>query len=359
MTTKNQNTPATQEQKGQTQKPTASERFTNMVMAEFSGKTSGAELSQAQKRLIQNYFIATDISLKSAEAKRLKKSEQYRDNLPVTWDNVNMPELAINVVACSRIGLDPALPNQINMIPYKNNTIQKYDVGFIDGYRGKELVAMKYGLDVPDHLTIELVYSKDKFKPIKKDKNNDVETYLFEVSENPFERGEIVGGFFYKEYHSEPKKNSLRFLSKHEIEKRKPEYASPEFWGGEKAKWQNGQKVGTEKVEGWYDEMMWKTLARAAYNSITIDGKKIDDNYLRIIEAEELRQIHQDPEKSAQDAIANNANKSTLNIDAEDAQEVNDDPPADEKEQDQHESNQEPENEPEKVQQGTMTGPGF
>jgi recombination protein RecT len=271
----------------QKQTITPSERFTNMVMTKFSGVAgSPIELTGYQKRLIQQYFISTDMALKSAEEKRLKKSENYRDPLPVTWENVNLEQLAMDVVACSKIGYDPALPNHISMIPYKNNTTKKYDIGFTEGYRGKELKARKYGFQVPDNVIVELVYSKDRFKPLKKDATHDKETFEFVVCDNPFDRGDIVGGFYYHEYYDEPRKNKLMFYSKAEIEKRKPEYASAEFWGGEKPKYENGKKVGTEHTDGWYTEMMWKTLFRMAYGIIPIDSEKIDDNLMRILDSE-------------------------------------------------------------------------
>jgi len=285
----------------QKQTITPSERFTNMVMAKFSGVAGSAiEISGYQKRLIQNYFISTDMTLKAAEEKRLKKSDNYRDPIPVTWDNVNLEQLAMDVIACSKIGYDPALPNHISMIPYKNNTTKKYDIGFIEGYRGKELKARKYGYQVPDNVIVELVYKNDKFRPLKKDATHDKESFEFEVSENPFDRGDIIGGFYYHEYYDEPRKNKLMFYSKAEIEKRKPEHASAEFWGGEKAKYDNGKKVGTEHVEGWYAEMMWKTLFRMAYGIIPIDSEKIDDNLMRMLESEkQLESLReQDPDEA-------------------------------------------------------------
>jgi recombination protein RecT len=280
--------------------PTHSERFTAMVMKQFSGVAGTVELTGYQKRLIQNYFISTDMALKAAEEKRLKKSEKFRDATPLTWENVNLEQLAMDVVACSKIGYDPALPNHISMIPYKNNKIGNYNIGFIEGYRGKELKARKYGFQIPDNVIVELVYAKDSFKPLKKDIGHDVESFEFSVSENPFDRGEIIGGFYYHEYYEEPRKNKLMFYSTYEIEKRKPEYASPEFWGGEKDKWEDGKKVGKEKVEGWYPEMMWKTLFRMAYGVIPIDSEKIDDNLMRMLEQEKSLEAlrDQDPDEA-------------------------------------------------------------
>jgi recombination protein RecT len=285
----------------QKQTMTPSERFTTMVMARFSGLAGAPiELTGYQKRLIQQYFISIDLALKAAEEKRLKKAQDKRDSLPVIWENVNLEQLALDVVACSKIGYDPAIANHISMVPYKNNTTKKYDISFQEGYRGRELKARKYGFEVPDHVIAQLVYKNDKFRPLMKDANHDVESFEFSVSENPFDRGEIVGGFYYHEYYDESRKNKLMFYSKAEIEKRKPEYASPEFWGGSKPKYENGQRVGTEQVDGWYTEMMWKTLFRMAYGIIPIDSEKIDENLMQMLEREKhfeaLRE--QDPGES-------------------------------------------------------------
>jgi len=266
-----------------------SERFMEKVISEYGTGVGKLALTDFQKRLAQNYFISMDATFKTADEKRIKgninKSANYQNNLPIVWANVNMELLARNVVSVARVGLDPAQKNHINTIPYKNNATQKYDIGFILGYRGIELQAKKYGLDIPDHIIIELVYSKDKFKSIKKDRNNPTETYDFEVV-NDFDRGDIVGGFYYHQWITSPEKNKLVVWNLKEIEKRKPKYASAEFWGGEKDKWENGKKVGKEIVEGWYDDMCRKTIARAAYGTVTIDSQKIDDDYMTLKQAE-------------------------------------------------------------------------
>lgn len=98
-------------------------------------------------------------------------------------------------------------------------------------------------------------------------------------------------------------------MTKKDIEKRKPDHASPEFWGGEKDKWENNKKVGTETVEGWYDKMAWKTIYRAAYGDITIDSQKIDDDYLR------LKQMESDfAEAEVDEEIRENANGPIIDI---------------------------------------------
>lgn len=291
-----------------------SERFTNAVIKEFSSNNGQVSITPFQKKLCQNYFIKIDQTLKDAEKKRIAKSDEYRDSLALVWENVNMAKLAVDVIAFSSVELDPTQPNHINMIPYKNTANNKYDMGFIIGYRGMELKAKKYGLEVPSDVVVELVYSNDKFKQFKKDRGNAVESYEFEVTDN-FNRGEVVGGFWYHEFADYPEKNKLKVFSLKDIEKRKPAYASAEFWGGEKDKWVSGKKVGKEKIEGWFEEMALKTISRHAYNAITIDSKKIDDNYLSIIQKEtEMK------DSIIQNEVIANANKSSL--DFEDAEVV-------------------------------------
>jgi recombination protein RecT len=289
------------------QEETMSVRFMNKVISEFSGGVGEIALTDFQKRLAQNYFIAIDAALSSAEDKR-KKKNRNQDPLPVTWANVNMAQLARSVVAAARVGLDPAQPNHVAMMPFKNNALNKYDIVFIDGYRGIELKGKKYGLDIPDHVIVELVYSTDKFKSIKKDRNNQYESYEFEIT-NEFDRGDIIGGFYYHVYSDKPEKNRLVVMSLKDILKRKPRYASVEFWGGEKDVWENGKKVGTEHSDGWFEKMCYKTIYRAAYRDITIDSQKIDDDYMRLKELE-----HSYAELQADREIADNANQVPIDV---------------------------------------------
>lgn len=295
---------------------TMSERFMHKVLAEFNSGVGDVALTDFQKRLAQNYFIAIDAALKTAEENRLSKNKWQKDankheNTPVTWANVNMALLARNVVAYARVGLDPSQKNHINLIPFKDNGSGKYNIVFIEGYRGLELKAKKYGLDVPDAVIVELVYSNDFFLPIKKDRNNKVESYEFQVK-NAFDRGAIVGGFYYHIYSDKPEKNRLTVMTLKDIEKRKPPYASAEFWGGEKDVWENGKKTGKKKIEGWLDQMCLKTIYRAAYNGITIDSQKIDDDYLKLSQME--RTIN---ESKVAAEIAANANAEALDIESE------------------------------------------
>lgn len=341
------NTPSTASQ-------SPSERFTNAVMREFpNGGSQEVELTSFQRKIINNYFIKIDESLRASEVKRMAKSEQYRESLPYKWENVNMRKLALDVVAFSSVGLDPLQPNQINPIPYKNSKTNQFDITMIEGYNGLELKAVKYGLDVPDDVIFELKYSNDDFKSLKKNYENRIENYHFEIIDD-FDRGELMGGFYYKIYFDKPEKNQLVVMDRKAIEKRKPKYASAEFWGGEKDEWKNGQKTGNkEKVEGWEEEMFLKTLKRHCWNSINIDSSKIDEHLQRILHHESERVEHK-----VSNEIYDNANKTVMDIEDVTHEEVKQTPQIENKTAPQ---SIQPNKVAEKVpsQSQTNQGPGF
>lgn len=253
-----------------------SERFQNMVLSEFGGNVSGElRVTDYQRHLIQGYFIMIDRALKKAEEERMRKNNNNRDHkydnkLPITWGNVNLTELALDVVHYARIGLDMMEPNHLFPIPFKNNKTEKYDVNLMIGYNGIKYIANNYALDKPKAVRIELVHKTDYFKPIKKGRGNDVETYEFDI-ENPFDRGPVIGGFGYLEFNDQSK-NELVLMSLHDMNKRKPKYASANFWGG---------TIKGDQVEGWLEEMYTKTLIREVYSPkhIPRDPRKIDESY--------------------------------------------------------------------------------
>ena len=292
---------------------TPSERFTNAVMKNFTQDNGGVQITPFQKRLCQSYFIKIDQMLKASEIKRMAKKEEYRDSLPYSWENVNMNKLAVDVLAYSSVGLDPMQKNHLHPIPYKNNATGKFDISFTKGYNGIELVAKKYGIDVPDDVIIRIVYKNEVFTPIYKDAENRKESFTHKPSENPFEKGEIIGGYYYHVFFSNPEKNKLRVFSLADIEKRIPKTASVEFWGGEKDKWEGGKKSGTEKVEGWKDEMVWKTIKRAAWDAINIDSQKIDDNIQKILSDQELT-IPKDVAEEVKEEIKTKANQEPIDF---------------------------------------------
>ena len=295
-------------------KPNAAERFTAKVMKEFGSTVGEIQVTDYQRQLVQGYFIAIDRALKSAEEERLRKNEKNKDhekydnNLPVTWGNVNLNDLALDVVHYARMGLDMMQENHLFPIPYKNNKTGKYDMTLMPGYNGIQYIAEKYAVEPPLAVTVELVYSTDTFRPIKKSAENRVENYEFAIN-NAFDRGEIIGGFGYIEF-ADAVKNKLVIMTKKDIEKRKPKYASANFWGGKQKVWDNGKQVDQE-TDGWYEEMCLKTIKREIYSAkhIPRDPKKIDDNY-QYMKMREARIA----ELEAQDIIDANANGMVIDV---------------------------------------------
>lgn len=288
MTANTQKPAATQNdaalQSAENQTLAMSERFTNQVLREFGSNVAGAlQVTDYQRQLIQGYFIGIDRALKMAEEGRIRKNDNNKDHkydnaVPITWANVNLNDLALDVVHYARMGLDMMQDNHLSPIPYKNNKTNKYDITLMPGYNGIQYIAEKYAVEKPLAVTIELVYSTDTFKPVKKNKDNKVEGYEFEIN-NAFDRGTVVGGFGYIEY-TDPLKNKLIIMTLKDIEKRKPKYAAAEFWGGKVKVWENGKQVEQES-DGWFDEMCLKTLKREVYSAkhLPRDPKKVDDNY--------------------------------------------------------------------------------
>ena len=275
-------TPTKQQPVAPQDKESASVRFTQMVMAEY-GKTGTYKPTEREKQLIRNYFIAIDQTLKKAEADRVRKNESNKDHkydntLPYSWNTINLPALAQDLAHYARIGLDMLEDATLYPIPYKDNKAQKYTITLMEGYNGIKFQAVKYALEPFEDVTVEVIYSNDKFRAIKKDSRNAVEGYEFQIP-TPFDRGEPIGAFGYIQY-ADQKKNKLVIFSMADIKKRKPKYASAEFWGGEKTVYENGKQVKTQ-LEGWLPEMIEKTMKREIYGCkhIPRDPNKVDESY--------------------------------------------------------------------------------
>ena len=279
--------------------PSVSQRFVDAVMREFTASTGVIELTKHQKNLIQGYFIACDNALQEAESKRAKKAlennkwgEEARNKLPYIWKNVNIDgKLARKVTAYAKLGLDMMLPNHLSAIAYLNGSNGKYDINFQEGYRGREIKAKKYSFYDIKNMVYELVYSNDHFTPHKKRLGREIESYEFEIA-NPFDRGNLVGGFAYVEF-EDPQQNILLVMSKADIEKRKK--ASP---SGGKGFWEN-----------WYDEMALKTVVNAVCRKVLLDPEKIDPDF-RIMQQSESDAA----EAELAEELRQNANREPINV---------------------------------------------
>lgn len=289
---------------------TASERFTGMVINEFQGNIGQLNLNEYQKQLIRNYFIGIDNALKIAEERRGYSKKKANDPA-VIWQNVNMNKLAVDVVQNAKLGLDMAIINHLSVVPYLNGKTNKYDLNLMPGYEGLRYVAIKYAIYPIIDIRVELIHKNDKFKMTSK---NNVECYEFDI-ENPFDRGEVIGGFGYIRYQDETR-NKLVVMTKAELLKRKPSTAAAEFWGGEKDKWENGKKVGTETIEGWQEEMLYKTMVRATCKKVPLDPKKINESYIYVMEFAENYYVENQEDKVNQE-IEENANRELIDINSE------------------------------------------
>lgn len=296
-------------------KVTASERFTGMVIREFQGNVGELNLNEYQKQLIRNYFIGIDNALKNAETSRSYSKKKANDP-PIIWENVNMNKLAVDVVQNAKLGLDMSVANHLHVVPFKNGKTNKYDLTLMPGYEGLKYIAANFALYKVADIKVELVHENDIFQPTYK---NNIEGYEFKVT-NPFTRGNVIGGFGYIRYENEVH-NKLVVMSVDELLKRKPSTASAEFWGGEKDVWENGKKVGTETIEGWTEEMLYKTMVRATCKKVTVDPKKVNDSYIYVIDSAETYYTG-NQEGKVQEEIDLNANKELIDIEAEEVKEL-------------------------------------
>ena len=272
------------EKKQEITSPT-SERFTNAVLTEFT-QNAGEIMAWGphQKMLAQHLYIKIDTQLADLEAKRIKDGVK-KD--PIVWQNINMKKLAIDTIRRIELGLDALAPNHIHPIPYFNGKLKKYDLDLRIGYEGKMFYRREIAIDPPKDVRIELVYSTDKFKPIKKSDGVQIEVYEFEITK-AFDRGAVVGGFGYIIYDDQTK-NKLILVTKKDFEKSENK-GNATFW------------------KGHPDNMKYKTIVHRVADKLGIDPKKMN---AAVADAES-----QD-EKDFEREIDENANKTVIDIDGE------------------------------------------
>jgi len=270
------------------QGPTAGEKFTNLIIREFGSTVSDkVEMSPYQRHLARHLFVKIDATLRELENKRLASNQSGRQ--PIVWANINMQKLALDAVHRVDLGLDALIENHIHPIPYWNAKQGKYDLDLRIGYVGKDFYRRKMATDVPKAIIYELVYSTDKFKPIKRTLQNKVESYEFEIDE-PFDRGEIIGGFGYIMF-EDSSKNELVIVTAKDFQKSKSQAKTQDFW----------TKNPTE--------MCYKTLVLRVTAKLQIDPTKVNESYLAVEAADEER-----TEGEVAEEIAENANKNLLEI---------------------------------------------
>lgn len=268
-----------------------SQRFVKQVEQQFTAEMgSKLQFSDYEKTLAQHLFLKVDASLKEFENKRVSSNS---NRSPYTWDNINMSKLAIDAVHRVALGLDAIMPNHIHPVPYFNKKIKKYDLDLRIGYEGKDYYRREMAVDKPVDIVYELVHENDHFKPIKKSFKNEVEDYEFDII-NPFDRGEIIGGFGYI-IHENPKKNKLVIVTDKDFKKSQKYAQSDTFW-----------KDHPEK-------MKYKTLVHITLNELKVDPKKVNAKSYAYVEG-------QDAEGRVYEEIAENANSESIDVDYEEVE---------------------------------------
>ena len=306
-------------------------RFVGEVERQF-GQEMGNDIvfSDHQKKLAQHLFLKADSALKEFESKR------NGGKAPYNWENVNIKNLALDAVHKVNLGLDALMKNHMHVIPYFNSKNKKYDLDLQTGFKGLLYIAQKYALNPPKKITIELVHENDHFKVLKSNLEREVEGYEFDI-DNPFNRGEVIGGFAYIQYEDQTK-NELMVLTEEDFKKAKNAAKTDMIWNA------------------WPEKMRYKTIARRVSDKIDLDPEKVNAQSM----------IHEETsgvEADANREIAENANSQTIDIEAE---------PEEEEPEVIEEPKEEPETEPEpdpteekegnEKQQLDMTGtdgPGF
>ena len=187
----------------------------------------------------------------------------------IKWDEIDLNSLALDLAHKARLGLDMQMPNYLFPVPYRNKN-GVVTLTLLNGYKGDIHLAMKFAEENPLNIRAELVYDTDEFIPIKKGAGSPCDSYKFDIK-NPFERGNIIGGFGYVEY-ADSAKNVLVIMSKADILKRKPSYASKEFWGT------------------WEEKMFLKTVIKETCRHISLDVDKVRE-YRDTLDYERSREL--------------------------------------------------------------------
>lgn len=241
-----------------------SARFVAAVEKQFASEVGDAlAWTDFQKTLAQHLFVKVDAQLAALDLKR-------RDNTPpMVWKNVNMTKLALDAVHRVSLGLDALVPNHLHPIPYLNGRTGLYDLDLRIGYVGKDYCHRKLAVEEPLDVIYQLVHVTDKFMPYLRSRSNEIEGYDFEITQ-PFDRGEVIGGFGYVIY-GDPKKNRLIIVTQRDFKRAEAAARGGDFWGKDKSR----------------EEMMFKTIVHRVCDKLPLDPRKLNAKSYAYVEAQE------------------------------------------------------------------------
>ena len=217
--------------------------------------TKVQEFGCSNEKLAGNFFTAIDLAIKKSEADRA--SNQYKANDPkIKWAVINFDDVLQKSIAYSNLGIDPLAKDMLSFIFYKNKSLG-YDITFVEGVKCMETLARRYGINCPENITVELIYSNDEFSLIKKDISNPEDGYILNIK-TPFDRGSIVGGVSLSEYKN-TKYNKSRLMTRKDILKR--------------------TKETTAFFKNWEEEMCEKTIAKNAWSKVVLNTTELAEYY--------------------------------------------------------------------------------
>lgn len=248
--------------------------------------TALESFSDYQKVLGTRLCLKVDQALAQAE----KDRNPNNGRPPIKWNTVDLEKLLADAADRIKMGLDAMLPNHIWPVVYWNSKKEKYDVDLRVGYKGEDYYKRKASVHPVKNVRYELVYSADDFTVIKSDMNHEKEGYTFSITD-PFNRGDVVGGFGYIEY-GVPELNELVIVTKEDFDDAKNVAQSDKFWSK------------------WPIQMMYKTLVHRVTNHIQLDPEKINSTVVNRVEQQEY-------EDHVESEIAARANKKSLAFDDE------------------------------------------
>lgn len=244
-------------------KPTLSERFLADVEKQFMAQMGrGVQLTAVEQRLVQHMYLSVDQALKANEEKRTKGWPAERlekaaeDPRAFNWYNVDRQKLALDTVHRVSLGLDALVPGHLWPIAYFNNAKGLYDIDLRIGYVGRDFVVRKYAVDSPVAVVYELVHATDTFKALPRSSTREVEGYEFEIN-NPFDRGDIVGGFGYVVY-DDARKNRLYIVTPRDFDRAEAAAKTNDFWAGNE------------------HEMKLKTIYHRVASKLPLDPAKVN-----------------------------------------------------------------------------------
>lgn len=236
-----------------------SQRFLIQVGTQWEAEFNNTlKFSEYQKTLAQHLFLKINNTFAELNAKWKKNKE----NKEISWKNINLNKLMLDSVHIVNLKLDGLLKNHLHIVPFWNTSKGQFDVNLQPGYLGKLYYHCEMAIDRPIDVRFELVYETDIFQPKKKNYENEIETYDFQITQ-PFNRGNIVGGFGYIVY-TDNAKNKLVILTESDFKK-------SEGFSKQKYFWDNNPK-----------EMRLKTLVHRTVEHIQLDPEKINTSYLEI-----------------------------------------------------------------------------